>query len=55
MRRAEPQYTDIAKGISKEMWSAEIQSRKLNTALSVLLYVAGILAVVLAGLLLMNL
>jgi hypothetical protein len=55
MHRAEPQYTDIAKGISKEMWSAEIQSRKLNTALRVLLYIAGILAVVLAGILLVNL
>jgi len=55
MQRAEPEYTNIAKGISKEMWSAEIQSRNLNNALQILLYLAGILAVVLAGLLVMSL
>ncbi|MDD1658595.1 MAG: hypothetical protein LUQ41_09135 [Methanomicrobiales archaeon] len=44
----EPEYTVIAKGISKEMWTAEIQSQNMNTALRILLYVAGILAVVLA-------
>jgi hypothetical protein len=48
MRRSEPEYTAIAKGISREMWSAEIQSQHMNTALRVLLYLAGILAVVLA-------
>jgi hypothetical protein len=55
MQRPEPKYTDIAMGISREMWSAEIQSRKLNTALRILLYVSGILAVTLAALLVMNL
>ncbi|MDD1653430.1 MAG: hypothetical protein LUQ64_02675 [Methanomicrobiales archaeon] len=47
MRRSEPEYTNIAKGISAEIWSAEIQSQQLNTALRLLLYLAGILAVVL--------
>ncbi|MDD1655491.1 MAG: hypothetical protein LUO91_07320 [Methanomicrobiales archaeon] len=55
MQRPEPKYTDIAMGISREMWTAEIQSHKLNMALRILLYVSGILAVTLAALLLMNL
>jgi hypothetical protein len=55
MPPAEPEYTVIAKGISAEMWSAEIQSRNLNTALKVLLYIAGFLTVVLAVLIFMNL
>jgi hypothetical protein len=48
MPRSEPEYTAIAKGISKAMWSAEIQSQHMNTALRILLYIAGTLAVVLA-------
>jgi len=48
MPPAEPEYTVIAKGISAEMWTAEIQSQNMNTALRALLYIAGILAVVLA-------
>jgi hypothetical protein len=47
MAPAEPEYTAIAKGISAEMWSAEIKSRNLNLALRALLYIAGILIVVL--------
>jgi hypothetical protein len=54
MPPVEPEYTTIAKGISAEMGSAEIQSRYMNTALRALLFIAGFLALVLALLVFFN-